>query len=40
VTASYRIDAPDGPSTFAAGQVADAEPTVPGWRVAVGKMFA
>ncbi len=37
---SYRREAPDSPSTFAAGQVADAEPTVPGWRVAVDELFA
>lgn len=37
---SYRSDAPDRPSTFTAGQVADAEPAVPGWRVAVDELFA
>lgn len=31
----YRSTAPDRPVRFAAGQVADAEPAVPGWRVAV-----
>jgi Uma2 family endonuclease len=36
---SYRHDAP-APATFAAGQVADAEPAVPGWRIAVDELLA
>ncbi len=32
---AYRSDAPDLPVQFGAGQTADAEPAVPGWRVAV-----
>ena len=35
---AYRPDAPDRPSTFHPGQVADAEPAVPGWRMAVDAM--
>ncbi len=36
----YRFDAPDQPVTFARGQLADAEPAVPGWRLAVDEVFA
>jgi Uma2 family endonuclease len=36
----YRPDAPDRPDTFGPGQVADAEPAVPGWRPAVDPLFA
>lgn len=36
----YRPDAPDKPVTFQPGQVADAEPAVPGWRMAVDEVFA
>ena len=37
---SYRSESPDRPLLFSAGQVADAEPAVPGWRVAVDQLFA
>jgi len=37
---SYRADSPDQPITFRKGQVADAEPAVPGWRMAVVEIFA
>ena len=37
---SYRMDAPDQPMTFRTGQIADAEPAVPGWRVEVRRIFA
>lgn len=37
---SYRADLPDRPTVFSAGQFADAEPAVPGWRVAVDQLFA
>ncbi len=37
---SYRADAPDQPAIFSKGQVADAEPTVRGWRMAVDDIFA
>ena len=33
---SYRADAPDQPIPWTIGQLADAEPAVPGWQVAVG----
>jgi Uma2 family endonuclease len=36
---SYRSDSPDQPVTFSRGQVADAEPAVPGWRIAVDHIF-
>jgi Uma2 family endonuclease len=36
----YRADAPDQPATFHKGQTADAEPAVPGWRMAVDDIFA
>ena len=35
----YRADAPDRPITFQPGQMADAEPAVPGWRMAVDEIF-
>ena len=37
--ASYRADRPDSPTHFAIGETADAEPALPGWRVAVGAIF-
>ncbi len=36
---AYRHDAPAQPSRFTKGQVADAEPAVPGWRVPVDQLF-
>jgi Uma2 family endonuclease len=36
----YRADDPDAPTGFARGQVADAEPAVPGWRMPVDRIFA
>lgn len=36
----YRPDAPDQPVVFVPGQDADAEPAVPGWRVAVSWLMA
>jgi len=35
----YRSDAPDQPVQFGTGQTADAEPAVPGWRLAVDRIF-
>jgi Uma2 family endonuclease len=35
----YRSDRPDTPTTYGRGQVAEAEPAVPGWRVAVDDLF-
>ncbi len=37
---AYRADAPAAPTTFRRGQVADAEPAVPGWRLVVDRLFA
>jgi len=36
---SYRADQPDSPTTFQSGDTADAEPALPGWRVAVHELF-
>jgi Uma2 family endonuclease len=36
----YRPDAPDQPSVFHKGDQADAEPALPGWRLAVSDIFA
>jgi Uma2 family endonuclease len=35
----YRFDAPDHPVIFLRGQVADAEPAVPNWKMAVDSIF-
>jgi Uma2 family endonuclease len=35
----YRAGAPDQPVIFTKGQQADAEPAVPGWRMAVDEIF-
>jgi len=37
---SYRADNPTHPQVFRKGDVADAEPAVPGWRMAVNDIFA
>jgi Uma2 family endonuclease len=37
---AYRADDPDHPVTFCRGQVAEAEPAVPGWRVGVDWIFS
>jgi Uma2 family endonuclease len=37
--AVYRADAPTRPEVFTRGQQADAEPTVPGWRLALDRVF-
>ncbi len=36
----YRADSPGQPILFVRGQEADAEPAVPGWRMAVDRIFA
>jgi Uma2 family endonuclease len=36
---AHRADAPSTPSRFTRGQVADAEPAAPGWRVRVDEIF-
>ena len=35
----FRPDAPDQPLTFVRGQEVEAEPAVPGWRMAVDRIF-
>jgi len=35
----YRTTAPDQPVTYTRGQIAEAEPAVPGWRLAVDAIF-
>jgi len=37
---SYRAEAPEQPITYLKGQLADAEPAVPGWRMPVDDIFA
>ncbi len=37
--AVYRADAPEQATIFRSGQIADAEPAVPGWRMAVDAIF-
>ena len=37
---SYRADSPDEPQTFRAGEIASAEPAVPGWTFPVDDLFA
>ena len=39
VVRKYGADFPDQPIVFARGQEADAEPAVPGWRMAVDRTF-
>jgi Uma2 family endonuclease len=36
---SYRADAPDAPAVFRPGDLADAEPALPGWRADVAAIF-
>jgi len=36
----YRASQPAQPLTFRRGEVSDAEPALPGWRMAVDDMFA
>jgi hypothetical protein len=38
--AVFRASAPDNPVVFRRGQIADAEPAVPGWRMKVEDVFA
>jgi Uma2 family endonuclease len=38
--AVYRATAPDQPVIFRRGDIADAEPAVPGWRMKVDDIFA
>jgi Uma2 family endonuclease len=39
VVRSYRADSPDTPTNFRRGEIADAEPAVPGWCMPVDEMF-
>jgi Uma2 family endonuclease len=36
---SYRFNSTDQPTTYVSGDVADAEPAVPDWRIAVDRIF-
>jgi Uma2 family endonuclease len=36
----YRADQPATPATYCRGELAEAEPAVPGWRMAVDEVFA
>lgn len=35
----YRADAPDKPTIYRLGEIAEAEPAVPGWRMPVNELF-
>jgi Uma2 family endonuclease len=39
VVRSYRAVTPDRPAVFGAGQIADAEPAIPGWRLPVDQIY-
>jgi Uma2 family endonuclease len=39
VIKSYKASDPDHPVLFRRGEMADAEPAVPGWRMAVDDLF-
>jgi Uma2 family endonuclease len=39
VIKSYKVSDPDNPVIFRRGEMADAEPAVPGWRMAVDELF-
>ncbi len=39
VIKSYKASDPDNPVIFRRGDIADAEPAVPGWRIAVNDLF-
>ena len=40
VIKSYNANDPDTPSMFRRGDIADAEPAVPGWRLSVDELFS
>ena len=40
VVSKYTTDNPDAPTIFRRGEIADAEPAVPGWTMAVDELFA
>jgi len=35
----YRVDDPEHPTIYRRGEVAEAEPAVPGWRMPVDELF-
>jgi len=39
VVKSYKATAPENPVIYRRGEIADAEPAVPGWRIAVDELF-
>jgi Uma2 family endonuclease len=39
VVKSYRADSPETPAVYRRGEIANAEPAVPGWRMPVNEMF-
>jgi hypothetical protein len=39
VIKSYKASDPDNPVVFRRGDIADAEPAVPGWRMPVDELF-
>jgi Uma2 family endonuclease len=39
VIKSYQASAPETPRIFRRGEIADAEPAVPGWRMGVDELF-
>ena len=39
VIKSYKASDPENPVIFRRGEIADAEPAVPGWRMAVEELF-
>ena len=40
VIKSYKADDPETPKIFRRGEMADAEPAVPGWRISVDELFS
>jgi hypothetical protein len=40
VVKAYRASDPENPTVYRRGEVAEAEPAVPGWRMAVDDLFA
>ena len=39
VVKSYKASGPENPMVFRRGEMADAEPAVPGWRMAVEELL-
>jgi Uma2 family endonuclease len=40
VIKSFDVNDPDNPKLFRRGDIADAEPAVPGWRISVDELFS